>query len=113
MKVYAIIPARSGSKGITNKNISLIGGRPLLSYSISFAKKISCIDRVFCSTDSESYANVARQHGAEVPFLRSKSAATDTAMEEDILTDLRKKFTELNITEPRYSCMVEAHIYIS
>jgi len=100
MKIYAIIPARSGSKGIINKNISLIDGKPLISYSISFAKKISCIDRVLCSTDSESYAEVARQYGAEVPFLRSKGASTDTAMEEDILIDLRKSFTELNIPEP-------------
>jgi len=100
MKIYAIIPARSGSKGIPNKNISLVGGKPLLSYSISFAGKISAIDRIFCSTDSEHYAEIARQYGAEVPFLRSKSAATDTAMEEDILADLRENFAKLNIEEP-------------
>ena len=59
MKIYAIIPARSGSKGLPNKNISPILGKPLLSYSISFAKNIPSINRVFCSTDSSEYAEIA------------------------------------------------------
>jgi CMP-N,N'-diacetyllegionaminic acid synthase len=100
MKVYAIIPARSGSKGYPDKNIKLIKGKPLLSYSIDFAKKIKGIDRVFCSTDSEKYAKIARSFGAEVPFLRSDYASTDIAMEDDILKDLRLKFLEFGIDEP-------------
>ena len=100
MKIYAIIPARSGSKGLPNKNIRPISGKPLLSYSISFAKHLPSVDRIFCSTDSYEYAEIARNNGAEVPFLRSAAAASDTAMEEHILEDLRSKFTELNIEEP-------------
>lgn len=100
MKVYAVIPARSGSKGLPNKNILPIAGKPLLAYSINFARSLPSVDRVICSTDSEEYANIARQYGAEVPFLRSTVSAVDTAMEEDVLRDLRLKFTLNNIEEP-------------
>lgn len=100
MKVYAIIPARSGSKGLLNKNIRKINGKPLIAYSIEFAKSCEFIDRVFCSTDSEEYATIAMEYGAEVPFLRSVAAAADSAMEEHILDDLRAKFTQFKIEEP-------------
>lgn len=99
MKIYAIIPARSGSKGMVNKNIKEINGRPLIDYSISFAKKLG-IDRVFCSTDSEEYRNVALKCGAEVPFLRDEKSSLDTSMEQDILLDLNKKFEEFEIEKP-------------
>ncbi|WP_264522056.1 cytidylyltransferase domain-containing protein [Flavobacterium sp. N1994] len=99
MKIYAIIPARSGSVGVKNKNIRPIGGQPLMSYSIQFAKALG-VDRVFCSTDSEEYATIAKQYGAEVPFLRSDFAASSTAMEQDILVDLYQKFEEHNIPQP-------------
>jgi CMP-N-acetylneuraminic acid synthetase len=99
MKIYAIIPARSGSVGVKNKNIRLINGQPLMSYSIQFAKALG-VDRVFCSTDSEEYATIAKQYGAEVPFLRSDFAASSTAMEQDILVDLYQKFEEHNIPQP-------------
>ena len=99
MKVYAIIPARSGSVGVKNKNIRLINGQPLMSYSIQFAKALG-VDRVFCSTDAEEYATIAKQYGAEVPFLRSDFAASSTAMEQDILVDLYQKFEEHNIPQP-------------
>ena len=99
MKIYAIIPARSGSVGVKNKNIRPIGGQPLMSYSIQFAKALG-VDRVFCSTDSEEYAEIAKQFGAEVPFLRSDSAASSTAMEQDILVDLYQKFEQHNIPQP-------------
>lgn len=100
MITYALIPARSGSKGLPDKNIREINGKPLLAYSIEFAKKLTGVTKVICSTDSEHYAEIARQYGAEVPFLRSSEAAADTAMEEHILADLRVKFAENNIPEP-------------
>jgi CMP-N-acetylneuraminic acid synthetase len=99
MRIYAIIPARSGSIGVKDKNIKLIAGQPLMSYSISFARSLG-VDRVFCSTDSEDYARIAKQYGAEVPFLRSDFAASSTAMEQDILVDLYKKFEIHNIVQP-------------
>jgi CMP-N-acetylneuraminic acid synthetase len=100
MNIYAIVPARSGSKGLPDKNIRILAGKPLLSHSIDFAKRLSGVNRVFCSTDSELYAGLAREYGAEVPFLRSSEAAADTAMEQDILKDLRVKFAAENIEEP-------------
>lgn len=99
MKIYAIIPARSGSKGLPDKNILNLAGKPLLAYSIEFAKKLN-VDRVFCSTDSEKYASIAKIYGAEVPFLRSNFASSDTAMEQDILKDLYSQFKANNIPQP-------------
>lgn len=97
--IYALIPARSGSKGFPDKNIKSLAGKPLIKYSIDFAKSLE-IDRIICSTDSEHYADIAIQHGAEVPFLRSKEAASDDAMEEDVLQDLRDQFCNYTIPEP-------------
>ena len=102
MNIYAVIPARSGSKGLTNKNIKKIANRPLIDYSIQFAKKLVNVDRIFCSTDSDEYRDIARNCGAEVPFLRSASAASDNAMEQDILLDLRDKFIANDIPEPDF-----------
>lgn len=99
MSTYAIIAARSGSKGLPDKNIRDLAGYPLIAYSIAFAKALGC-EKVICSTDSEVYANIARTYGAEVPFLRSDEAASDTAMEEDILRDLAEKFRANNIEYP-------------
>lgn len=99
-KIYAIVPARSGSTGLPHKNIKLLGGKPLIAHTIEFAKNLKSVDRIFCSTDSEDYAAVARQFGAEVPFLRSADAASNDSMEQDILNDLYLKFNEHNIDLP-------------
>ena len=99
MKIYAIIPARSGSKGYPDKNIKLINGKPLIGYAIDFAKKLHC-DKIICSTDSLAYKSIAESLGAEVPFLRSEYASADNAMEEHILQDLYDKFIENNIDLP-------------
>lgn len=99
MKIYAIIPARSGSVGLPDKNIRLLGGKPLIQYSIEFARKLN-VDRIICSTDSGEYAEIAKRLGAEVPFLRSEEASCSTAMEQDILKDLYRKFEEYNIEQP-------------
>ena len=100
MIIYAIIPARSGSKGLPNKNIKEIGGKPLLGHSIEFARKLDGINRVFCSTDNIDYGNIAIKFGAEVPFLRSEDASKDSSMEQDILLDMRQMFSKCNIPEP-------------
>lgn len=76
-KILAIIPARSGSKEIKDKNIKKIKNKPLLSYSINYAKKCNLVDKIIVSTDSLKYANIAKKFGAEVPFLRSKKLAGD------------------------------------
>lgn len=99
MLIYAIIPARSGSKGLPDKNIRMLSGKPLIAYSIEFAKRLG-VDRIFCSTDSAKYSEIARQYGAEVPFLRCDKASADTSMEQDILEDLYIKFDKSNIHLP-------------
>lgn len=78
MKNIAIIPARSGSKGLKDKNIKNLLGKPLLAYSIEAAQKSKMFDIIHVSTDSEQYAEIARMYGADVPFLRDETLATDT-----------------------------------
>jgi CMP-N,N'-diacetyllegionaminic acid synthase len=75
--VYAIIPARAGSKSVPDKNIRLFCGKPLLVHSIKHALQSLSIDRTIVSTDSEEYAEIARNAGAEVPFLRPAEIAQD------------------------------------
>ena len=85
MQVMAIIPARSGSKGVPHKNIRILAGYPLLAWSIAAAKLSKRIDRVLVSTDSEEYAHIARRYGAEVPFLRPAEFSSDTSLDIDVL----------------------------
>ncbi len=97
---WAIIPARSGSKGLKDKNITKLLDKVLIAHSINFAKKLSFVDKVFLSTDSEKYAKIGIKAGAEVPFLRSSKAANDLSMEEDILEDIRIKCFNFNVKPP-------------
>ncbi len=76
-EVLAVIPARGGSKGIPRKNIKLFAGYPLISYSIAAALQSQSVTRVIVSTDDEEIAAVARQFGAETPFIRSPELAQD------------------------------------
>lgn len=80
-RILAYIPARSGSKSIIDKNIVDVAGKPLIAYTIEAAKKSKYVDRVIVSTDSQKYAEIAKQWGAEVPFLRPAELATDTSPE--------------------------------
>lgn len=84
-KVIAIIPARSGSKTIIDKNIQLLSKHPLIAYSIAVAKLSKRIDRVIVSTNSNKYADIAMMYGAEVPFLRPESFSTDSSSDKDFL----------------------------
>jgi N-acylneuraminate cytidylyltransferase len=77
MQIVAIIPARSGSKGVAHKNIRLLAGYPLLAWSIAAAKLAGHIDRALVSTDSKEYATIARRYGAETPFLRPAEFSSD------------------------------------
>ena len=82
--VLAIIPARSGSKSVVDKNIRNIAGKPMIAYSIEHGLKAECIDRVIVSSDSEKYADISREYGAEVPFIRPAEYATDTSLDIDV-----------------------------
>src|SRR3989344_8405769 len=80
-KILGLIGARSGSKGVPDKNIKLLGGKPLVGRIIEKARRSMHINRVVVSTDSPSYADVARANGADVPFLRPKELAEDKSPE--------------------------------
>ena len=83
--VYAIIPARSGSKGVPDKNIRLLGKQPLISWSIAACRNAALIDRTFVSTDAASYAEIAVAAGAEVPFLRPAELSQDFSTDLDFI----------------------------
>lgn len=94
MEVLALIPARSGSKSVIDKNIRDVAGKPMLAWSIEHAKASRLIDRVIVSTDSEKYADIARSYGAEVPFLRPREYATDTSTDLEVFTHALKWLDE-------------------
>ena len=77
MKIITVIPARGGSKGLPGKNILPLNGYPLLAYSVAAGLQTPEITRVICSTDSEDIAKVARDYGAEIPFMRPSEIAQD------------------------------------
>ncbi len=85
MNILAIIPARSGSKGVINKNIKLLKGHPLIAYSIMAALKSESVDRVILSTDSEEYAEIGKNYGADVPFIRPSVFAGDKSGDIDVV----------------------------
>ena len=78
-KIVALIPARSGSKGVPNKNIRDLGGGSILEWSIAACLRSVLIERTIVSTDSENYATLARKLGAETPFLRPAEISTDSS----------------------------------
>ena len=85
MKVIALVTARSGSKGVPDKNIKNIGGHSLLDWSIKSSLKAQSISNVYLSTDSEIYASIGKECGALVPFLRPIELASDTATDLDVI----------------------------
>ncbi len=96
-KFLCIIPARSGSKGIKNKNIKKLDGVPLIGWTIKDCLKIKRFNKVIVSTDSKKYAKIAISMGAEVPFLRSKKNSQDKSEDIDFLKEIylfykKKKF---------------------
>lgn len=94
MKNIAIITARSGSKGIKDKNIKLLNGKPLMAYTIEAAIKSKMFDEIMVSTDSKKYADIAKQYGAKVPFMRSSELSNDTASSWDVVRDVLNKYKE-------------------
>ena len=83
--LIALIPARSGSERVPQKNIRPLAGHPVLAYAVATAQQSGIADRVVCSTDSEEIAEVARWYGAEVPFLRPPELATSTSPDAEWL----------------------------
>ena len=81
MSIVAFIFARSGSKGLPDKNIKIFNGKPLIAWSFEHALSVKRVDRVIISTDSEVIAKIGKEYGAEVPFLRPPELATDNSPE--------------------------------
>jgi CMP-N-acetylneuraminic acid synthetase len=93
-RVLALIPARGGSKGIPKKNIIDVSGRPLIYYTIDASLKSHYIDETIVSTDSEEIAEISRENGAKVPFLRDETISNDTAKSIDVVIDAINKMKE-------------------
>ena len=83
--IIGLIPARSGSKGVPNKNIKKIGGKSLLEWSIQACKKSKHIDEIIISTDSIEYAEHAKKAGGKVPFIRPKDISLDTSTDYEFI----------------------------
>lgn len=90
-EIYAIIPARGGSKGIINKNIKKFNKIPLLYYSSHAAIESKCFKRIILSTDSEKIASYGKKIGLEVPFIRDKKISEDDSKSIDVVYDVIKK----------------------
>lgn len=98
MRNLAIIPARSGSKGLKDKNIKDLKGKPLMAYSIEAAAGSGIFDEIHVSTDSEQYAEIARRHGADVPFLRSAESSSDMASSWDVVKEVLGRYRDMGKT---------------
>lgn len=96
-KHIAIIPARSGSKGVMNKNIRLFDGKPLLAYSVEAAIESGCFDEVMVSTDSVKYAEVAKCYGATIPFLRSDENSGDSVDKWDVVREVLTEYSSKSL----------------
>ncbi len=105
-KILCLICARSGSKGVKNKNIKKFHGKPLIYWTIKQAKSLPEIKDVFISTDSKKIVNVAKKYGAKVPFLRPKKLAKDNSKEWDVwkhainFFESKKKYFETILVLP-------------
>lgn len=101
-KIIAIIPARGGSKRIKRKNIKKFHNKPIISYSINQAKKSKLFDRIIVSTDDVEIADISKEYGAEVPFMRPKSISDDYAtlgqVQEHAINELQ--------FDGKYICMI-------
>lgn len=84
MLVYSLVTARSGSKGLKDKNILDYNGHPLLAHSIMQSKECSLVNKTFLSTDSQVYADIGKKYGAEVPFLRPASISKDLSTDFEV-----------------------------
>ncbi len=95
MKNLAIIPARSGSKGLRNKNIKYLNGMPMISYSIKAALESDLFDEVMVSTDSCEYADISKSYGAKVPFLRSKENSGERSGTWDVVREVLECYNNI------------------
>ena len=113
MKKIAIIPARGGSKRIPRKNIKYFLGKPIISYSIEAAIKSNLFDEVMVSTDDEEIAQISRNYGAKVPFLRGSKNANDFATTIDVITEVILIYRKLGLTFDYTCCIYPCAPFVS
>ena len=104
--IIGLIPARSGSKGVPQKNIKLLAGYPLIAYSIIASKLSSKIERTIVSTDSQEFAEIALSYGAEVPFLRPKEISKDDSPDIEYVKHALEWFQTCEGNQPEYLVML-------
>lgn len=105
--VSAIIPARGGSKGLSGKNIIELCGKPLIAWSIEAAKACRSIDQFIVSTDDKRIADVAKEYGAEIPFMRPAELASDTASAMDVIFHALHWFEKYENYRPAYILLLQ------
>ena len=101
-KIWALVPARSGSKSIKNKNLKKIGNYSLVARAVRTAKNCKYIDRVFLSTDSIKIQKEGIKYKAEVPFLRSKKNSRNSSTDYDVMKEFLSKISKIEKTIPKY-----------
>lgn len=105
MKNLAIIPARGGSKRIPRKNIKNFLGKPIIAYSIESAIQSGLFAEVMVSTDDKEIAEIAKQYGAKVPFMRSAETANDFASTADVLNEVISNYKSLGLEFDNFCCI--------
>ena len=113
LKTLCILCARGGSKGIKDKNLKLVDGKPLIYYPIKAAQKSGVIDKIIISTDSKKIALVAEKLGAEVPFIRPKQLSGDLATTEDTLKYSLNKYEKITNQKFDICVFLDCNRYIS
>ena len=95
MNILSVIPARSGSKSLKDKNIKILNGKPLIYYSINYSLKSTLVTDTVVSTDSKKYSDIATSLGAECPFLRPKSISGDLIQDFDVISHSLREMENL------------------
>lgn len=113
MRMVAIIPARGGSKRIEHKNIRHFDGQPIIAYSIRAALASGCFEHVMVSTDDDEIARVAREYGAEVPFMRSAKTSDDYATTADVIREVLETYRSQGEVFDALCCIYATAPFIS
>lgn len=113
MKTLAMITARGGSKRIPRKNIKEFNGKPIIAYSIEAALGSGVFDEVMVSTDDEEIAEIARNYGAKVPFLRSEKTSNDFATTTDVIEEVLETYRERGEEYDIFCCIYPTAPFIT